>query len=88
MFLWTNISPGLLPVMTVSGTRESAQPIHSTYVVPLASVLSATVRTNLWGLPSCCLGKEFGFGLFDIDGPLVVGGEQTGEGDMSWSRHE
>ena len=34
MFLWTNMSPGLEPVITDSGTLESEQPIHSTYQKP------------------------------------------------------
>ena len=32
MFLWTKISPGLDPVITDSGTLESEQPIHNTYI--------------------------------------------------------
>jgi hypothetical protein len=92
MFLCTKISPGLHAVITDSGTRESAQPIHRTYIPKKKKASTpAQAPTNqptkrkeeavayLRRLALRKLIKKPRLGSVDVSCPLGVGREQPGE---------
>lgn len=77
IFLCTKISPGLAPVITASGTLESAHPIHRVYIEKLSilSTLMVKETTNMGSLALSGSFEKARFNALDVFGPLGVGGE-------------